>query len=527
MKILFCLILFFANSIYAQEKTSETLAAEAKEKIAASELTYEGVSLLQFASYQGASSPSERVELARNRLQFALSHVQTPAQLELKHFQFKTAKNYYEFYYDDKILFTMAEADMLASGLEYSDASAKQLNENLKKLFQESYTAHQPEKLALGVLYIVIVTFIFILVLRLFYKLALRGKNYVKNLIQKDHGKISVVFRFSIFKRADILRFLLTLIDALVVVISLVLFYVYIPVVFSFLPWTKGWADSIFEMVAEPIHWISQGLIRVLPGLFFIIVASFFARYLIKAVKLVFDAIEAERLKIEGFHRDWAKPTYQLVRIFIFVLLVVMCFPYIPGSSSPAFQGISVFLGILVSLGSSSAISNMIAGVVITYMRPFRVGERVKISETLGDITEKGLLVTRLRTIKNVEVTIPNSMILGSHIINYSTMAKQEGLILNTTLTLGYDIPWQKVHQLLEEAALSCKDILHDPKPFVLQNALNDFNISYELNAYTREANRMVNIYSDLHRAIHEVFDRAGVEILSPDVLSLRQDRTQ
>jgi small-conductance mechanosensitive channel len=199
-----------------------------------------------------------------------------------------------------------------------------------------------------------------------------------------------------------------------------------------------------------------------------------------------------------------------------------MIFPYLPGSDSPAFQGVSIFLGVLFSLGSTSAIANIIAGLVITYMRPFTIGDRVRIAETEGDIIEKNLLVTRIRTVKNVDITIPNAMVLGSHITNFSSSAQDRGLILHTSVTIGYDAPWRKVHELLLGAALRTEHVMKDPAPFVLQKSLGDFYVSYELNALTDQPNMMVRIYSDLHQNIQDTFNEAGVEIMSPHYGAMR-----
>lgn len=210
------------------------------------------------------------------------------------------------------------------------------------------------------------------------------------------------------------------------------------------------------------------------------------------------------------------------MRVLVLAFALVMAFPYIPGSSSPAFQGISVFLGILLSLGSSSAISNMVAGIVLTYMRPFRVGNRVKIADTMGDALEKTLLVTRVRTIKNVDVTIPNAMVLSSHIINYSAAAETSGLILHTTVTVGYEIPWPRVHSVLKAAAAKTERLQRSPEPFILQTALNDSTVAYELNVHTKHPNEMAVIYSDLHRNIHDAFNEAGLELMSPRYVNVR-----
>jgi small-conductance mechanosensitive channel len=206
--------------------------------------------------------------------------------------------------------------------------------------------------------------------------------------------------------------------------------------------------------------------------------------------------------------------------------MLVVIFPYLPGSSSPAFQGVSVFLGILLSLGSSSATSNLVAGLVITYMRPFKVGDRVKIGEVTGDVIEKTMLVTRIKTIKNEDVTVPNSMVLSSSTVNYSARTKtnEPGLILHYTVTIGYDVPWKKVYSLLTNAALATVHIEKEPTPFVLQTALDDFSICYQINAYTLQANLQASIYSNLLENIQDVFNEAGIEILSPHYNVIRKE---
>lgn len=223
-----------------------------------------------------------------------------------------------------------------------------------------------------------------------------------------------------------------------------------------------------------------------------------------------------------GFYHEWADPTYRIVRFLVIAFAAIAIFPYIPGSTSAAFQGVSVFLGVLLSLGSAGAVSNTVAGVIITYMRPFQIGDRVKIADTFGDVMEKTLLVTRVRTIKNVLITIPNSMVLGSHLVNYSSSAKDPGLILPTSVTIGYDAPWKTVHELLISAARATTHILGKPEPFVLQTSLDDFYVTYELNAYTRQPNLMASIYAELHQNIQNKFNEAGVEIMSPHYAQIR-----
>jgi small-conductance mechanosensitive channel len=276
--------------------------------------------------------------------------------------------------------------------------------------------------------------------------------------------------------------------------------------------------NSIFQSFSK--SW--QGFIAYLPSLLNLVVIIVITYYSLKLIRFLFGEIQKGTITLSGFYPEWAMPTYELVRFMVIALALVLAFPYLPGSSSPAFQGISVFIGLLFSLGSTSVVSNIVSGVVLTYTRAFSLGDRVKIADTVGDVIEKGLLVTRVRTIKNVVITIPNGMVLGSHIINYSAVSREHGLILNTTVTLGYDISWRLIHETLIKAAQATPGILAEPRPFVFQTSLDDFYVSYELNAYTDQPNQMAVTYSELHQNIQDFCNKAGIEILSPHYGALR-----
>lgn len=299
--------------------------------------------------------------------------------------------------------------------------------------------------------------------------------------------------------------------------------YLYITSVLGFFPATQELSIELLGYLLEPLKLIGITFVSSLPDFFAIAIIVLVTKYIIKLIHLFFTGIERGAITFHGFHREWATPTYKIVRFFALVFATVAIVPYIPGSHSEAFKGISVFLGVLVSLGAAGAFSNIVAGIVLTYMRPFSVGDRVKIAETTGDITEKTLLVTRIRTNKNVDVTIPNSLVLSSHIINFSSSATNPPpLILHTTVTIGYDVPWRKVHELLLSAAKRTTYILHTPEPFVLQTSLNDFYVTYEINGYTKHPNRMASIYAELHQHIQDLFNEAGVEIMSPHYMQIR-----
>jgi small-conductance mechanosensitive channel len=202
--------------------------------------------------------------------------------------------------------------------------------------------------------------------------------------------------------------------------------------------------------------------------------------------------------------------------------MLIVIFPYMPGSDSPIFKGVSVFVGVLFTFGSAGALGNIVAGLVLTYMRAFKLGDRVKIGEVTGDIIGRTLLVTRIRTIQNEIISIPNSTVMSNHAINYSTDSAVNGLIIHTTVTIGYDAPWRQIHQLLIDAALATPMIDTEPKPYVLQTSLDDYYVSYRINAFTKEPNRQAIIYSHLHENIQDKFNEAGVEIMSPHYKALR-----
>jgi len=298
--------------------------------------------------------------------------------------------------------------------------------------------------------------------------------------------------------------------------INLLQLYLTIPILFSIFPPTQRLAETLFGYLLSPVKSIGISIINYLPNLFTIIVIIFATRYLIKFLLFLANELEEGNLSIPGFYTDWAKPTFNIVRFLVHAFMFIMIFPYLPGSESPVFQGVSVFLGIVFSLGSSSIIGNVVAGLIMTYMRPFKIGDRIKIDNLVGDVVEKTPFVTRIRTSKNEYITIPNSNILSTNVLNYSTSKESDGMIYYTSVTIGYDVPWRQVHQLLISAALKVDDILKTPAPFVLQTSLDDFYVSYQLNAYSKETNRQSRIYSLLHQSIQDTFFEAGVEIMSP-----------
>ena len=295
-----------------------------------------------------------------------------------------------------------------------------------------------------------------------------------------------------------------------------------VPLIFIIFPQTEGLAYRLLGYIWNPIRKIFVDIIDYVPNLFTIVVIWYAVKYLVRMVLYLAREIEAGRLKFNGFYPDWAMPTFHIVRFLLYAFMIAMIYPYLPGSDSGVFQGISVFVGLIVSLGSSTVIGNIIAGLVITYMRPFKMGDRIKLNDTTGDIIEKTPLVTRIRTPKNEVVTVPNSFIMSSHTVNYSTSAREYGLIIHSEVSIGYDVPWRQVNQILIDAALNTPGVVDDPRPFVLETSLSDWYPVYQINAYIKEAHKMSQIYSDLHQTIQDKFNEAGIEIMSPHYMAVR-----
>jgi len=424
------------------------------------------------------------------------------------------AENTIDIVYGETIIMSVSETDALwqnMTKLELASGYLELIKRDLMKAKDETSLSRVFTRV--GLLLLVLVALVLILwsvnkgFKSLLAYIEVHKDKWLRNLTYKDYTFITAEQEYNA---------MLFLFKPFRWLVYLIILYIALPVIFSIFPFTRSWADDLFSLIWKPFKGVFAAVWDYFPNLFAILVIYFVMKYVIRLVKYIFGEIESEKLKISGFHSDWAMPTFSIVKFLLYAFMFVLIFPYLPGSDSPVFKGVSVFIGVLFSLGSSSAVANMVAGLVITYMRPFKIGDRIKIGDVSGDVEEKTLLVTRIKTIKNEIVTIPNSAILSGNTINYSTDVAYIGLILHTTVTIGYDVPWMDMHNALIEAALRTEFVLHEPKPFVLQTSLDDFYVSYQINAYTKEANKQAVIYSNLHQNILDVCNEKRIEIMSP-----------
>jgi small-conductance mechanosensitive channel len=298
--------------------------------------------------------------------------------------------------------------------------------------------------------------------------------------------------------------------------VLLIIGFEFLSFVLGLFPGTRYLANNLLGLVVGPLSTMGHAAIGQLPNVVFLAVLFLVLRVVLRLLRVVFDALQRGTVRLSGFEREWAQPTYRIVRFALVAFGVVVAYPYLPGSQTAAFKGVSLFVGVLLSLGSSSAVANLVAGYSLIYRRVFREGDRVKIGEVIGDVTESRIQVTRLRSLKNEEVIIPNSTILTGQVVNYSALARRDGLILHTEVGIGYETSWRQVEAMLLAAADRTPGILRRPAPFVLQNRLADFAVIYELNVYCADAGTMLEVYTDLHRQILDVFNEYGVQIMTP-----------
>ncbi|MDJ0661473.1 MAG: mechanosensitive ion channel family protein [Crocosphaera sp.] len=424
--------------------------------------------------------------------------------------------------FNKELLMTVTADDAIAA-----DTSRQELAENYLKTFKKALKAYQLERRpfywVIGIIFTVISLLILLLILKIFDLIF----PYLNSRLDSWQGTLIPSIRIKnleLLSAERLTKTFKTIIKIFRITLTFFILYIFVPIVLGFFPQTRKISNLLFDYLIRAINTVFTGLIGYLPNIFVVGVIVYLTYYLLRFLKFIFDEIETGNLQFSGFYPEWAQPTYRLLSWLTIMLAAVFAFPYLPGFNSPAFKGVSAFAALLFTLGSTGVISNTVSGLVLIYTRAFQLSDRVKIGDAVGDVLEKNLLVTRIRTVKNVVITIPNSVIINSNVVNYSALKRdlQRPLILHTTITLGYDIPWRKVHEVLITAAQSTNYILKNPLPFVLQTGLNDFYVSYEINAYTNESTKMAEIYSELHQNIQDKCNEADIEILSPHYSAIR-----
>lgn len=427
---------------------------------------------------------------------------------------------------DQEVILTVTERDAKAYR-STPEVLAQQALQKIQVAIAQYRQDRKPEQLLKNIIYTVIASFAFLIISFAVIKISGKLFPFIRRLIESLTPGIQIG-NVEIISSSNISFFWLRVLRIIRFFVLFLLLFNYATFVLRLFPWTRVFGESILGYFSQSLELVLSSIGKYLPNAFIIAIIIFITYYLIGLIKPFFTAIERGNLVIPGFYTDWAKPTYNILLVIIIAIAAIVAFPYLPGFDSPAFRGVSVFLGLLLSLGSTSAIANVIGGIILIYTRAFRIGDHIQVGDVIGDLIEKNFLVIRICTPTNKIITIPNSSLLSSNVINFSISSRElnRNLIIQTTITLGYDLPWRKAHKTLIEAALETEHILKEPAPFVLQTSLDNFYISYQLNAYTNQPNLMVIIYSELHQNIQDKCNEAGIEILSPSYTSLRDGNT-
>ena len=369
---------------------------------------------------------------------------------------------------------------------------------------------------------------VFLIVVQvLFFMLTARFIRYLRHLIVEGvDGRMKplVIKGYELMNIHQEKRILLFLTRVLQVFLILLQLFISLPLLFSIFPETEKFTWNMINYVWSPLRDMVVSIVRYFPNLVKIVVIVYVVRWVLKGLRHLSNEIAAERLKIDRFYQDWARPTYQIVRIFIIAFTLVVIWPWLPGSESGIFKGVSIFVAALLSLGSTTTIGNLISGIIITYMRPFLVGDFVRIGDQEGEVVEENAFVTRLRDIKGNLVTVPNNSILSQQTVNYTAAARDgKGSIVHSSFTFTYHVPRETVEAYLLEGAARCKLLEKNPKPFVLYTALEDFYTQYEINGYTKETARLFAVYSELHRNIIDVFHEHNLDPTSSHFIKVQE----
>jgi len=504
----------------AQPQTTPSVPVEGPNP--AAPVVIDGRPIVYIYASVGVLSREARAESIRERI----LHLAETRNVPIEAVQVEEHDAWSEVRYGSNIIMAVTDADAEAARRLRQHLASENV-EHIRRAVQRYREEHRWTKLLLGLLYTVLVTIALLLVIGAVRKFRqIVGIAFEKWMREHAHPPAQAS-RFGASVASYLRGPLLALGRGFFWLVVIALGQAYLTAVLRFFPQTNEASLATTSWLSSQLLSFGGTVVNYLPNLLLVLIIAAITYALLGFNTQIFRDIEVGALKIHGFYPDWARPTANLVRILVLALAAVVMFPYLPGAKSPAFQGVTIFLGLLLSLGSSSAVANAIAGTILNYTRSFQVGDMVSIGDTFGEVVEKGLLVTRVRSTPRTDViTIPNSLVMGAAVKNYSAEAKTTGATLHTTVTIGYDAPWRRVHELLVSAALSTTHILKHPAPFVLQTALNDFYVSYELSAYTDAPKQMPIVYSELHQSIQDKFNEGGIEINSPHYTALRDGNT-
>jgi len=498
----------FVTKTYSQENANINLEKkESTIKIAPvkldGHLLFEVRGISSFPAEERASEISHRIK--------NLASIDSISEKKIK---ITHTKDYSTIYIDENIVVNIFDVDAEIEGIS-REITTKAISRKISKAITlYRYNRSQPV-ITKNIIQALISTILLVVLLFIIVRLSRRINTVLQNKIKARIDSVENI-SFNLIKSNQIWKAFHVLFNSIRNILIISIIGIFINYVLSLFPWTNSFAVYLLNLITDPIINLGTSFLLYIPKFIFLVIIYFLTKYVVKIIKLFFSGLESGGIVIESFHPEWAISTFKIVRTLIIAFAIIIAYPYIPGSDSVAFKGVSVFIGVLFSIGSSGFIGNLIAGYSMIYRGAFRKGDYIEVDDQTGFVEEQQLLITRLRSLKNEEIILPNSILLNSKIINYTIKAKENGIILHTVVGIGYETPWRQVDAMLKLAANRTEGLLKDPPPFVQKMALADFAVNYEINAYCKDVDRLKIVYSLLHENILDVFNENNVQIMTP-----------
>jgi small-conductance mechanosensitive channel len=417
------------------------------------------------------------------------------------------------FAYNGKILFFLGTNDL-------DKESGETLAEGSRLAFQylgEALEARRAERSWPVVRGALLFTFVGLLLLLTAIVFITKGHGLVVAFLRtKEHSIPAQLRLFGVDLRAPIAALVYGAIRSIAWLLGLIVVYSWLTLSLRRFPYTEPWGRQLGSYVVQLLQNLVGSAVRAVPGLFAVFVIVVVTRWVVRLARAFFVQVASGGIRIPWMDPDIARATQRVFSAVAWIFAAVVAYPYIPGSSTDAFKGISVFFGLVISLGSTGIINQIMSGLFVVYSKALRTGEWVRVNDTEGEVLDVGLLAAKVRTIEGQEVTIPNSILVGTSTTNYTRLGHADGMIVSSTITIGYNAPWRQVHGLLTLAADRTSNIRKQPEPYVLQRQLSDFYVEYTLIARLESEHLRIETLSELHSQIQDAFNEVGVQIMSP-----------
>jgi small-conductance mechanosensitive channel len=474
-------------------------------------LVFANRTIFTFRTALSGFSPDDRAEGARKRLEAALSR-NGPQQAGIHPINEGT-----QVMLDGALLFLVSPADINPLAGDTTDSVATESAALLSKALAERREQASPRYLLIAAALCIAATLAYGVILRCLYLLHRWVGTRSTQAISRRLGEVKLK-NVRVLDAEHYVRFMRHLVNLLIWGLRLITTYLWVAFVLGKIPYSRTWGERLQDYLIDVVTGVAQSIVNALPGLVLVAVIAAIARLVMLTLGSVFKRVESGELQVGWLDRDTAAPTRRIANVVIWLFALAMAYPYLPGAQTAAFQGVSVLVGLMVSIGASSIVGQGASGLILMYARSLRKGEYVRIGESEGTVVELGMFETRLRTGLGEEITMPNAWVLSNTTKNYSRAYPGTGYVLDTTVTIGYDTPWRQVHAMLELAAARTEDIANMPKPYVMQIGLSDFYPEYRLVAYStvETPRRRADVLNQLHQQIIDVFNEYGVAITSP-----------